>query len=246
MQSAISGLDTTFSTDYHPHWLASLGAALEAVALLDRFLSYRSPSGVMIIIDLAESGKILTQIAEQFHAVGHNLTGNQLIMETSKRFAISENLMDISGFEEKENPDISLLVSDSCPERYIVYLCHQIFNLTYCRMRVMENRVYNGHSLRPLGQLQFKEYLPMVFLHWMIARHFEIATFRFLQKLANQPSSEPLKATREVAYFLVATMVISSEIGRNNASPPVCDKSNQRETSLRAKMSRRMKISPVN
>jgi hypothetical protein len=139
IQSIISGLNTTLTTDYHPDWLASLGAALESVARRDRFLSYRDPGGVMIVIDLAEGGKILTQIAEQFLAVGHNPTRNQIIMEASKRFATSENLMRIGGYEEDENPDISLLVSDSYPERYIVYLCHDSCSIYFIAEQQLQN-----------------------------------------------------------------------------------------------------------
>lgn len=132
MQSIMNELNSILPAKHFPDWVGYLGIALKRLASQNRFAFYRDPNAMMIVIDLAESAKTLIQISDQLLAVGHNFTMNQLIVETSRRFASSMNLMKITGHEELDedkDPQINILVSDSYSERCTIYLCHDRYSV---------------------------------------------------------------------------------------------------------------------
>src|SRR2546421_8555073 len=98
----------------------------------------------------------------------------------------------------------------------------QRFFLEYCSVGGGV-RVYNGQSLLSLDQLQRKDSILIPLFNWMMARHIEIVTFQFLQKLANRPSSES-STIREVIYFMVTMMSIIVNMERGKAPSQGCDK----------------------
>ena len=88
----------------------------------------------MMIIDLTKCAEISTKMIEEFLATGHNFTMNQLIAESSKRFANSANLFHIGRLNTTSSVGGSttlsvtdstrLSVSDVYREPRIIYLCH--------------------------------------------------------------------------------------------------------------------------
>jgi hypothetical protein len=55
-------------------------------------------------------------------------------------------------------------------------------------------------------------------VHWFAIRRIEISFFRYLQKLANQPSSDPLN---EVVHFLKTLKILMFETEECNKVPGV-------------------------